>query len=208
MLSLLVAGLALIPSSPPGLAGLIGPEAACAARLTRISHPLSPVPPRSPTPVMKLKGRAGFAKKRRMLLEDAMAGNPRHKFSTVGGKSTPVKLVRAVTALGGEGEVVMVKPSYASFLVANGLATLMTPGMLQRSRKQERLANETPEEREAREAKLQARRREDEEQSAQWAEERKVFVEANGFQEQEPTNDKLSASSDSQQGGENRTLID
>jgi ribosomal protein L9 len=133
---------------------------------------------RASCPLMKMKGRAGFAKKRQLLTEDALAGNPRHRFEAVGGKLTSVKLTATIDGLGAAGDVLTVKPSYASFLIAGGKASQMKPGMLQRSRKQHRVANETEEERDARAAKLESRRREGEEEAGRWAAERNAVAAA------------------------------
>lgn len=149
--------------------------------------------PRAHCPLMKLKGSAGFAKKRRLIAEEAMAGNPRHRFDATGGKSTPVKLTAAVDGLGAAGDILTVKPSYASFLIAGGKASQMKPGMLQRSRKQHRVANETEEDRAAREAKLESRRRQAEEEAALWAAERNALAAAAAAEAEAEALDKTDA---------------
>jgi len=127
---------------------------------------------RSSVPTMKMKGRAGFAKKKQMLVEEALMGNPKHRFMSMNSKSTAVKLLKALPGSGVEGDVIAVKPSFASFLIASGTAKGMAPGLLQRSRKQHRIANESEEERAVRGSKVVERHRANEEEAVRWAAER------------------------------------
>lgn len=123
--------------------------------------------------VMKLKGRAGFERKRQMIKEESMMGSPRARTERAGGsKSMRIRLSAAVNGVGAAGDIVTVKPAYASYLVARGSATMLQPGLVQRSRKLLRLANETEEERAAREAKIKARLHEAEEEAVRWTAER------------------------------------